>query len=98
MNRTPPPQTDSAGGAFGSFDGIETELTAEGLFALANWFDEAHLTNKALEFYQKAIDADAGLAAAHHNMGVIYTGLQNRNKAVDHFEKAIKLDPGMAPS
>lgn len=89
---------DSAGKTFGSFIGIETELTAEGLFALGNWFDECDFTDKALEFYQKALEADSGLAAAHHNMGVIFAGLQRQERAVHHFEKAIKLDPGLAAS
>ena len=83
---------------FSSFNGIDNELPAEGLFALANWFHEAHLSDKALYFYGKALEADPGLAAAHHNMGAIYTTLQNRDKAVHHFEKAIQLNPGLADS
>jgi predicted O-linked N-acetylglucosamine transferase (SPINDLY family) len=81
-----------------AFDGIEKEMPAGGLFALARWFDEVHYTEQALHYYHKALQADPGLAEAHHNMGVIYTELQNREKAVFHFEKAIALNPGIADS
>jgi predicted O-linked N-acetylglucosamine transferase (SPINDLY family) len=98
LKRKPKHTNEFSAEDFSSFNGIDKELTADGLFALANWFHEAHISDKALYFYRKALQSDPGLAAAHHNMGAIYTELQNRDKAVHHFEKAIQLNPGLADS
>jgi len=98
MHRPTEPANDSSRKPFASFAGIEAELDAEGLFALANWFDDTKINYKALEFYQKALDLNPSLAPAHHNMGVIYTGRQDRENAVAHFEQAIQHDPSLTAS
>jgi predicted O-linked N-acetylglucosamine transferase (SPINDLY family) len=98
LKRNPNHTSEFSADRFSSFNGMDEELSAQGLFALANWFHEAHLSDKALYFYRKSLQADPGLAAAHHNMGAIYMALENRNKAVHHFKKAIQLNPALADS
>lgn len=81
---------------FDTFKGIEKECSAEGLFARAYQFDKSNQMDVALEFYQRALDADPQMAAAHYNMGVIYSGLRALKKTYYHLRKAIELDPNMA--
>ncbi len=81
-----------------AFDGLENDLTAEGLFKLANWLDDCRMPEKAAEFYKKAIEADPGLAAAHHNLAVLYLSRQCIDQAAAHLERAIRIDAGLADS
>ncbi len=81
-----------------AFNGIEKELNAEGLFALAFWLDDARESDAALRYYQMAVKADPHLAEAHHNMGVIHKDRQNNGQAAYHFKKAIQLNPSLADS
>lgn len=81
---------------FESFKGIEKEISAEGLFDLAYWLDSSNHKNSALTFYQKALEAEPELTAAHYNMGVIYAGLQETEKAFQHLGQAIAIDPNLA--
>ncbi len=83
---------------FEGFDGLEDELTAEGLFKLALWFDESGMPEKAIEFYKKTINSNPRLAAAHHNLAIQYLGRPCREKAVHHLEMAVKCNPGLAES
>lgn len=80
------------------FDGIENEFSAEGLYALAYWFDDMKQTDRAIEYYHKALQADPGLAEAHYNMGVIYHERRESTKAVFHLKNAIRLKPHIAES
>lgn len=80
------------------FDGMENELTAEGLFRMAHWFDESRLPDKAVEFYEKAIDADPGFWAAHHNLGVLYLERNQKAEAIHHLQQAIRHNAGLADS
>ncbi len=79
-----------------AFSGIENELSANGLFALAYWFDESQQIEQAIEFYNKAIEADPDLVEAYYNLGVIYNALQDRSKAIIHLNKALALKPDIA--
>ncbi len=84
--------------AFSSFAGVENEITAEGLFKLAHWFDVSQQPDKAFEFYQKAVAMDSTLAAAHHNLAVLYLERQCQAEAVHHLEQAINSDACLADS
>lgn len=47
----------------------------------------------AIEAYQKAIELDAGLAAAHTNLGNIHYGSGDAHAALHCYQEAIALDP-----
>jgi len=81
-----------------AFNNIEKELSAEGIYALAYWLDDASQTEAALEYYRKALQVDPGLAEAHYNMGVIYNERQEQTKAVQHLVEAIRMKPQIAES
>lgn len=56
------------------------------------WFKEG-LRQDAPACYEKALNADPGLAAAHTNLGVLHAGRGNRAAARAAFEAALALDP-----
>lgn len=78
------------------FTGIENELSADGLFALANWFDASRQPDQAIAFYKKAIAADPGFAEAHYNLGVIYNELNDKTNAAKYLQRSMALKPDMA--
>jgi predicted O-linked N-acetylglucosamine transferase (SPINDLY family) len=80
------------------FNGMENELTAEELFRMAYWFDESRMPGKAIEFYGKAIDADPGFSAAHHNLAVLCLERDQKAEAIHHLQQAIRYNPGLADS
>ena len=47
---------------------------------------------KALEYYNRAIELDSTYANAIYNRGFIYLNLGNTNKALNNFNRAIELD------
>ena len=49
--------------------------------------------SQALEAYQRAVELDPSLAAAHTNMGNLHYRLGNRSAALHSYETAIALDP-----
>lgn len=52
--------------------------------------------NMAKDFYQKAIEEDAGYASAYNDLGIIYDYLKDSEKAVEQFKKALEVDPNYA--
>ena len=95
---TPDSQTDQIYPGLESFSGIEGDLSAQGLFALAYWFDDSRQTDMALHYYHKALASDPAMAEAHYNMGVIYGARQERSKAIFHLLKSIELKPDIPES
>jgi len=56
-------------------------------------FDYKGESNKALEFYSKAIEANENYAEAYNNRGHVYLMLTEFDKALDDFNMAIKINP-----
>lgn len=52
--------------------------------------------NKALSFYQKAIELNPDYVVAYNDLGIIYEKLQLPNEAEKMYKKAIELDPQYA--
>ncbi len=53
-------------------------------------------TQDAMEFYEKAINADSKYAAAYFNKGVLYDRLSSHEEAITCLDEAINLDPKKA--
>ena len=52
--------------------------------------------NKALSFYQKAIELNPDYVVAYNDLGIIYEKLKLPNEAEKMYKKAIELDPQYA--
>ncbi len=52
--------------------------------------------NKALSFYQKAIELNPDYVVVYNDLGIIYEKLQLPNEAEKMYKKAIELDPQYA--
>jgi protein O-GlcNAc transferase len=76
-----------------AFDGIEKELSPEGLFQLALWFQNSDATEKAIECYTKALAAAPMMVEALYNIGVLRYEQRNWPEAISHFKKALDLKP-----
>jgi len=76
-----------------TFDGIEKEFSAEGLFILALWFQSINATEKAIDSYTKAFGIDPGLVEALYNTGVLYYEQKDWQEAIEHFKKALDRKP-----
>lgn len=72
---------------------VTEELSAEGLFELGVYYQNSAKAEKAVECYQKAIDAAPGLIEAHYNIGVIRYEQKAWDAAIRHFDKALELKP-----
>lgn len=68
-------------------------LSVDGLFALAVYYQDNAEAEKAVECYNKALDAAPGLIEAHYNIGVIRYGQNAWDSAIRHFSKALDLKP-----
>jgi tetratricopeptide (TPR) repeat protein len=55
-----------------------------------------HKTKEAIAEYQKAIELDPHLAAAHHNLAVSLREQGQTEEAIGEYRKAIELDPRLA--
>lgn len=58
--------------------------------------ENAGAAGQALQYYRQAIEADAGFAAAHMNLGIALQATQDLADAIVSFQRAIALDPGYA--
>jgi protein O-GlcNAc transferase len=76
-----------------AFDGIEKELSAEGLFNLALWFQSINAREKAIDSYAKAFGINPGLVEALYNTGVLYYEQKDWKEAIEHFKKALDRKP-----
>jgi len=56
-----------------------------------NYYESRY--DKALEFYQKAVEVDPNCAAAHHHMGLALRQLGKVEEAVISFRRALKIEP-----
>ena len=72
---------------------VDRDLSVEGLFELGVYYQNSAEAEKAVECYQKAIDAAPGLIEAHYNIGVIRFGQKAWDAAIRHFDKALELKP-----
>jgi tetratricopeptide (TPR) repeat protein len=50
-------------------------------------------TEKAQDYFQKAIDADPGYGEAYTNLGVFYWGMDKKDEALAHLRKGFILSP-----
>ncbi len=68
-------------------------LTAYQWFSKGYDADNLKLYDKAIEYYQKAININPKYVEAYNNMGIIYSKQGNDNKALEMYEKAISINP-----
>lgn len=62
-------------------------------FNLANAYRQAGRLERALHFYQAALEDFPALARAHGNLGVVRYGLGRYGAAVRAFERALEIHP-----
>lgn len=79
--------------ALDPFAGIEYELSAEGLFRLAVWFQSIGDIEKSIELYTKALRAAPHLSEASYNIGVLYYEQKKWTEAIRFFKHAFDLKP-----
>lgn len=91
-NKRPADRANGQGADGVLFRGAE-ELSVEGLFALAVYYQNNAEAEKAVECYKKALDAAPGLIEARYNIGVIRYGQNAWDAAIRHFSKALDLKP-----
>lgn len=48
--------------------------------------------NKALDYFQKAVEINPDFAEAYHNLGIVYYELGNHGNAITELEKAVGLN------
>lgn len=60
---------------------------------IANAFDEVKNYDKAIEYYNKAIEIDKKCALAYNNRGYSYFNKQEYENALQDYDKAILLNP-----
>jgi len=48
--------------------------------------------DKAIEYYQKAIETDSTYFAAYHNLGIAFSYKLDYDKAIEYYNKAIAID------
>jgi tetratricopeptide (TPR) repeat protein len=70
---------------------LVTVLTRE-----AESYHKAHMEDKAVETYQKAIGAAPGDAGLHNNLGSVYADMGKISEAQQEFQKSAELDPANA--
>ena len=50
------------------------------------------LYEKAIEYYEKAIDINPNKIEAYHGRGIVYHMMSNHQKGVDDLTKALQID------
>jgi Tfp pilus assembly protein PilF len=68
----------------------------EHLFALGSLLQGAGDAAAAAGCYVRAVRADPGLIAAHHNLAGLYAASGRLDAAVQHYEQVVATDPGHA--
>jgi protein O-GlcNAc transferase len=76
------------------FHGIESELSAEGLFRLALWFQSNGDVDHAIVYYGKALRAAPNMMEALYNIGILHYQQKSWPEAIAHFKAALELKPG----
>lgn len=79
-----------------AFVGIENELSAEGLFRLALWFQNSNDLEKAFKYYGLALDSEPDMVAVHYNIGVLHYEQKRWSQAITHFRAAVNGKPDFA--
>ncbi|WKZ39002.1 MAG: tetratricopeptide repeat protein [Anaerolineales bacterium] len=69
------------------------QLSAEEWFERAYAFQESKNYKDAIRCYQKALELEPDLDAAHNNLGNIFSDLKRYNEAETAYRKAIELNP-----
>jgi Flp pilus assembly protein TadD len=72
------------------------QLSAEEWFERAYSFYENKNFDEAIRCYQKAIELEPDLDAAHNNLGIVFRHLKRYDEAETAFRKAIELNPDYA--
>ncbi|MDP8202236.1 MAG: tetratricopeptide repeat protein [Candidatus Tenebribacter burtonii] len=65
-------------------------------FKKGNEYAEDGKYDKALEFYQKALDINPSLASVYYKMGIVYNDMKKYNEALECYEKTIEINPDHA--
>src|SRR5262249_48733811 len=76
--------------------GAREDQTAYGCFSSAVASEDAGDDATAERFYQRALELDPGLAAAHTNIGNILHRRGKRGEARARYERALEIDPDQA--
>lgn len=71
----------------------ENELTAWDYLSKGNRAYDENEYDKAIEYYNKAIELDPDFADAYNNRGIAYRRKGECAKAIEDYNKAIELDP-----
>ena len=61
-------------------------------------FSKDTTMNRALEYFQKAIELNDQYVDAFYNTGLIYEHKGNRKKAIEFYQKALVIEPMHEPS
>ena len=72
---------------------VEKELTPEGLFTLALWFQNCDETDKAIDCYRMAINRNPRFVEALYNLGFLYYHRNDWSDAIPCFREAASLRP-----
>jgi len=75
------------------FDDIENELSAEGLFRLAVWFQSTGEIEKSIDTYSKALRAAPHMIEASYNIGVLCYEQKKWPEAIRYFKHALDIKP-----
>ena len=70
--------------------------TAEEWKELGNVELDSANYNKAIDYYQKAIETDSSYFAAYYNLGLAFSNLQDFDKAIEFYSKAITKNDTIA--
>lgn len=70
------------------------EELGQSCYQMGNMLFEQRQFDKAVEYYQRALQYNPRLSYAHHNLGVIYDYYLNNNpEALKHYKAFLKMDP-----
>ena len=67
--------------------------TVETLLGIASSYQGLKQSDKALEYYEKAFEADPKNSDIAYSIGAIYANTENYDKAKTYFEKSVQLNP-----
>lgn len=71
----------------------DDELSSEENFIIGYLNEQDQRYQKAIPFYESAIELNPDFEAAHNNLGICHLELGNLEQALLRFDKALELDP-----